>query len=152
MLLEPVSKKGVDAVRIVEVGPRDGLQNISKAIPSATKIEFIKRLCATGLQTVELTSVVSPKTIPQLADCQTVLSSDVVQAQLAQGQLRLPTLIPNLKGLEIAMKHGIKEVAVFVSASEGFSKANINCTVAEGLRRAREVAQVARRAGLTVRG
>lgn len=141
------------AVRIVEVGPRDGLQNISSTIPTATKIELIRRLHTSGLNSIEITSVVSPKVIPQLADNQKVLSSDVVQSLLRKGnQLRLPTLIPNTKGLEIAIKHNVQEVAVFVSASEGFSKANTNCSVEEGLDRARKVADMARGNQIAVRG
>ncbi|KAH7385812.1 hypothetical protein BKA66DRAFT_76162 [Pyrenochaeta sp. MPI-SDFR-AT-0127] len=139
-------------VRIMEVGPRDGLQNIAKSIPTATKIELIERLRATGLTQIELTSAVSPKAIPQLADNQKLLSHHGVQALIAQPSNRMPVLVPNRKGLELALQHGVKEVAVFVSATEGFSKANTNCTVEEGLRRAGEVAAVAIRAGVQVRG
>ncbi len=139
-------------VRIVEVGPRDGLQNFSAFVPTSTKLELISRLRDVGLGTIELTSVVSPKAIPQLADCQTVLSSPTVKALQERPALRLPVLIPNTKGLEIAIKHGVKEVAVFVSATEGFSKANINCNVEEGLQRAWKVAKMAQSAGIAVRG
>jgi hydroxymethylglutaryl-CoA lyase len=139
-------------VRIVEVGPRDGLQNITKAIPTATKIELIERLRATGLRTIEITSAVSPKAIPQLADNQQVLSHSSVQALISQTPLRVPVLVPNRKGLEVALKHGVREIAVFVSATEGFSKANTNCTVEEGLRRAKEVVEIAGKAGVQVRG
>lgn len=141
-----------DAVRIVEVGPRDGLQNISKTIPTDLKLELIKRLQDCGLQTIELTSVVSPKAIPQLADCRKVLSDSFVQSQLTRNDLRLPVLIPNLKGLEVAAAQNVKEIAVFVSASEGFSKANINCSVQQGLNRAKEVTSRARELGMSVRG
>ena len=141
------------AVRIIEVGPRDGLQNISATVPTATKLELIARLQQAGLQNIEITSVVSPKAIPQLADCQQILSSNLVQKALqAPSKVRLPVLIPNTKGLEIALKYGVKEVAVFVSATEGFSKANINCTVDEGMQRARQVATAALEKGLLVRG
>lgn len=140
------------AIRIVEVGPRDGLQNVSGFIPTTTKIELITRLREAGLQTIELTSVVSAKAIPQLADCQSVLSDPTVTALQNQQSLRLPVLIPNLKGLAIALKHGVKEIAVFVSATEGFSQANINCSVEEGLQRATEVATAAKLAGVAVRG
>lgn len=143
------------SIRIVEVGPRDGLQNVQTTVPSATKLELIRRLEQTGLQTVELTSVVSPKAIPQLADCRTVLGDEHVQT-LLRGQkkqhLRLPVLVPNLKGLDVAIKYGVREVAVFVSATEGFSRANVNCTVREGIERARAVAEKGRSAGLAVRG
>ncbi|GME61357.1 uncharacterized protein LTHEOB_1194 [Neofusicoccum parvum] len=139
-------------VRIIEVGPRDGLQNIAKAVPTSTKIELISQLRSAGLQSIELTSAVSPKAIPQLADNKTLLSSNVVKSLMAQENLRLPVLVPNTKGLEIAIDHGCKEVAVFISASEGFSKANTNCTVAEGIERAGKVASAAISAGLSVRG
>jgi len=139
-------------VRIVEVGPRDGLQNISKAIPTPTKIELIEHLLAAGLRTIEITSAVSPKYIPQLADNQQVLSHSSVQAMISHNPLRMPVLVPNRKGLEFALKHGVREIAVFVSATEGFSKANTNCTVEEGLRRAKEVAEIAGQAAVQVRG
>lgn len=140
------------AVRIVEVGPRDGLQNVKGFVPTAIKLDFIARLKDAGLQTIELTSIVSPKAIPQLADCQNLLSDPKVIEWQKQQTLRLPVLIPNLKGVELALKHGVQEIAVFVSATEAFSKANTNCTVAEGLQRARQVAQKARSAGVAVRG
>ncbi|GIJ91670.1 hypothetical protein Asppvi_010642 [Aspergillus pseudoviridinutans] len=140
------------AVRIVEVGPRDGLQNIKEPVPTSVKLELIQRLRATGLRTIELTSVVSPKAIPQLADCRDVLGSESVRQMQRQTGLRLPVLVPNIKGLDIAIEHGVKEVAVFVSATEGFSKANINCTVQQGIERAKAVAEKAIEYGITVRG
>ncbi|KAL4807215.1 hypothetical protein BDV18DRAFT_168229 [Aspergillus unguis] len=140
------------AVRIVEVGPRDGLQNIRQSINSATKLELIRRLHDTGLQTIELTSFVSPRAIPQLADAQAVVQTPAIQALLKNPGLRLPVLVPNIKGLERAVNNNVKEVAVFISATEGFSKANINCTVDEGLQRARQVAARAASAGISVRG
>lgn len=140
------------AVRIVEVGPRDGLQNISTPIPTVTKLELIHRLVKAGLQTIELTSVVSPRRIPQLADCRDLLGHSSVQGLAKDPKLRLPVLVPNLKGLEIARSSGVKEIAVFISATEGFSRANINCTVEEGLERAKEVALQAIKSGLAVRG
>ncbi|KIW83093.1 hypothetical protein Z517_02336 [Fonsecaea pedrosoi CBS 271.37] len=147
-----VSNTRTNGVRIVEVGPRDGLQNVKTAIPTATKLELIARLRATGLDTIEITSVVSPRAIPQLADCRQVLADQTIKTLLLDGNLRLPVLIPNLKGLQIAMENSVREVAVFVSATEGFSKANINATVEEGLSRARQVAEKATAAGLAVRG
>jgi hydroxymethylglutaryl-CoA lyase len=139
-------------VRIIEVGPRDGLQNIAKAIPTTIKVDLIERLRATGLRCIEATSAVSPKAIPQLADNQTLLSNSRVQRLIAEPSTRVPVLVPNVRGLDLAIKHGVKEVAVFVSATEGFSKANTNCTVEEGLRRASEVAALALKSGLQVRG
>lgn len=141
-----------DAVRIVEVGPRDGLQNIQKSIPTQTKLELIRRLIDTGLRTVELTSVVSPKAIPQLADCRQVLQDADVKRLLGRKNIRLPVLVPNLKGLDIAIQQGVREIAVFISATEGFSRANINCTVDEGIKRAKQVASKAVNVGVTVRG
>lgn len=144
----------IPQVRIVEVGPRDGLQNIREKVPTPTKLELIQRLRDSGLRTIELTSVVSPRAIPQLADCREVLGHSSVKALLQhdQADLRFPVLVPNVKGLDIAVQHGVKEVAVFISATEGFSKANINCSVEQGIERAREVAGLARNAGVSVRG
>ncbi|GAB1205156.1 hypothetical protein APSETT445_003826 [Aspergillus pseudonomiae] len=140
------------SVRIVEVGPRDGLQNIRDPVDTTTKLELISRLRATGLQTIELTSVVSPRAIPQLADCRQVLQNPMIQQLLRTSDLRLPVLVPNLKGFQIAVQHGVREVAVFVSATEGFSRANINGTVEEGLARAKQVASAAVNANIAVRG
>lgn len=145
----------IPEVRIVEVGPRDGLQSIKEAIPTEIKIELIQRLRRAGLRSIELTSVVSPRKVPQLADCQQVLADPAVQELIEDKEgsgLRFPVLTPNLKGLDIALSHGVKEVAVFVSATEGFSKANINCTVDQALDKARAVTQKATEAGLSVRG
>lgn len=139
-------------VRIVEVGPRDGLQNISKPISATTKVSLIQQLHSAGLRNIEITSAVSPKAVPQLADNQDVLSNSVIKDLISKDDLKLPVLVPNRKGLEVAMKFGVKEVAVFVSASEGFSRANTKCSVEEGLFMAREVAGVARGAGMQVRG
>lgn len=144
-------------VRIVEVGPRDGLQNIQEPIPTETKIELIQRLRRAGLRSIELTSIVSPRKVPQLADCEQVLSNATIKDLIADSAksglcLRFPVLTPNLKGLNVAMAHGVKEVAVFVSATEGFSQANINCSVEKGLEMARTVVQKAVKANIAVRG
>ncbi|OQD66143.1 hypothetical protein PENPOL_c005G05304 [Penicillium polonicum] len=139
-------------VRIVEVGPRDGLQNIRDTIPTSIKLDLIQRLQKAGLQTIELTSVVSPRAIPQLADCREVLRNPDIKALLSSSQLRLPVLVPNAKGLKIAIENGVREIAVFISATEGFSKANINCTVAQGIERAAQVASLAIRSQIAVRG
>jgi hydroxymethylglutaryl-CoA lyase len=140
------------SVRIVEVGPRDGLQNVKTKIPTATKLALIHKLHETGLRSIELTSIVSPKAVPQLADCKDVLADSRIKALMSDSTLRTPVLIPNLKGLDIALRNNVKEVAVFVSAAEGFSKANIGCSVQEGLDRARQVATKARANGIAVRG
>ncbi|CRG83578.1 hydroxymethylglutaryl-CoA lyase [Talaromyces islandicus] len=140
-------------VRIVEVGPRDGLQSIKDAISTETKIQFIQKLHRAGLRAIELTSVVSPHRVPQLADCQQVLAHPATKGLLAESKnLRLPVLVPNTKGLDVALSHGVKEVAVFISATEGFSKANINSTVQQGIERARRVARKAIDSGIAVRG
>ena len=143
--------KSLPAVRIVEVGPRDGLQNIRDSIPTSTKLELIRRLEEAGLGTIELTSVVSPKRIPQLADCRDVLGDQGVM-KMGEKDLRLPVLVPTTKGLEVAIEYGVKEIAVFISATEGFSKANINCSVEQGIERARNVASLALQSNIAVRG
>ncbi|KAF4461508.1 hypothetical protein FALBO_11694 [Fusarium albosuccineum] len=140
------------SVRIVEVGARDGLQNISQQVPTDVKIELLRKLHGTGLKTIEVTSIVSPKAVPQLQDCREVLKAPAVRSFLQDPSLQLPVLVPNKKGIEIARQLGVKEVAVFVSASEGFSRANINCTVDEGLARARIVCDEAKRFDCKVRG
>lgn len=143
-------QKSESMVRIVEVGPRDGLQNLSKSVPTAVKVELIRRLINTGLSTVEATSFVSPKWIPQLADNKEVLRE--LEPLLNADSVNLPILIPNVQGLNVALNYKVKEVAVFVSASEGFSQRNTNCSVSEALSRAREVASRANQHGLAVRG
>ncbi|KAL2071961.1 hypothetical protein VTL71DRAFT_11304 [Oculimacula yallundae] len=141
------------AVNIVEVGPRDGLQNVSTTVPVDVKLDLVRKLKNAGLRSIELTSVVSPKAIPQLRDCRQLMSSPFIRDTLQkQSDIRLPVLVPNKKGLQVAMDYGIKEIATFVSATEGFSRANINCSVAEGLQRAKEVTTMAKLNGLAVRG
>src|SRR5690349_14228530 len=111
------------AVRIVEVGARDGLQNEKTIIPAATKIELIDRLSATGLRTIEATSFVSPKWVPQLADAAEVF------AGIAQREgVAYPVLVPNLQGYERAREVGAREVAIFTAASEAFNRKNINAS------------------------
>ncbi|KAJ0420387.1 hypothetical protein BJY00DRAFT_301571 [Aspergillus carlsbadensis] len=145
-----------DAVRIIEVSPRDGLQNIPHKIPTSTKVELISRLSRTGVHSIELTSIVSPRAVPQLADCREVLRNDVIRdlqrRRVGDCEDESGLLVPNVKGLKIALAHEVREVAVFVSATEGFSRANINCSVEEGLERAIEVARIATEKGIAVRG
>jgi hydroxymethylglutaryl-CoA lyase len=136
-------------VRIVEVGPRDGLQNIKTQVPTRTKIELIHKLVATGLSVVEATSFVSPKLIPQMADCREILAQI---RQLYNPNLRFPVLVPTLAHAQKAISNGAQELAVFVSATEGFSKKNTGCTVDEGLSRARQIAQDAKKHGIPTRG
>jgi len=134
-------------VRMVEVGPRDGLQNEGTAIPAAVKIGLINRLSATGLATIEATSFVSPKWVPQMADNVEVLSGIERRAGVSY-----PVLVPNLKGLEGALAAGVQEVAVFAAASESFSRKNINCSIAQSLERFQEVIAAAGRERVRVRG
>jgi hydroxymethylglutaryl-CoA lyase len=134
-------------VKIVEVGPRDGLQNEAGIVPTEVKIEFIDRLTAAGLSAVEVTSFVSPKWVPQMADNVQVMAG--IKRRVGIGY---PVLTPNLKGLEAAIAAGAQEVAIFGAASESFSQKNINCSVAQSLERFEDVLCVARKANLKVRG
>lgn len=136
-----------DSVRIVEVGPRDGLQNESEPVPTAAKIALIDRLSATGLRTIEATSFVSPKAIPQLAD-----AADVMAGIERREGVTYPVLVPNLQGLERAIEAGADEVAVFTAASETFNQRNIKASIRESLERFRPVVQRARDADLRIRG
>lgn len=135
------------SVRIVEVGPRDGLQNEKAEIPTATKLELIERLVGAGCRTIEVGSFVSPRWVPQMAD-----SAEVLRRSPRRDDIHYPVLVPNLKGLEAAIEAGAKEVAVFASASETFSQKNINCSIAESLQRFEPVFQRARAGGIRVRG
>ncbi|KAK2630814.1 hypothetical protein QOZ80_UnG0725140 [Eleusine coracana subsp. coracana] len=134
-------------VKIVEVGPRDGLQNEKNNVPTSVKIQLIHKLVAAGLSVVEATSFVSPKWVPQLADAKDVLSG-IPQAP----NVRFPVLTPNLRGFQSAVAAGAKEIAVFASASESFSKSNINCSIEESIVRYRDVTAAAKRHGLRIRG
>ena len=136
-----------DRVRMVEVGPRDGLQNEAKTVPLEVKVELIDRLSATGLPVIEAGSFVSPKWVPQMADTAEVLA----RIRRAPG-VRYPVLVPNMKGLEAALAAGVEEIAVFGAASESFSQKNINCSIAESLERFRPVVEAARARALRVRG
>jgi len=135
------------AVRVVEVGPRDGLQNEKALVPTARKIQFIQMLADAGLSVVEATSFVSPRAIPQLSD------AGEVMAELT----RLPTttypvLVPNLKGMERALATGVRNIAVFTGASESFTWQNIHATIAESLDKFRPVVKLAQEANVSVRG
>ncbi len=135
------------SVRIVEVGPRDGLQNEKVAVATADKIALIDRLSACGLQTVEATSFVSPKWVPQLAD-----AADVFAGIARRPGTRYPVLVPNEQGYERARAVGVEEIAVFGAASEAFSRKNINASIDESLARFEPVLQRARQDGVRVRG
>ena len=137
------------SVRIVEMGPRDGLQNEKRLVPTETKVELVRRLESAGLKAIETTSFVSPKWVPQMGDNTEVLRR--VLAQAAAG-VAYPVLTPNLKGFEAALAAGATEVAVFGAASESFSQKNINCSIAESLERFRPLTDAAQAAGVKVRG
>ena len=134
-------------VKIVEVGPRDGLQNEKQAIDTATKVELIARLGASGLKAIEATAFVSPKWVPQMAD-----NAEVMRQITRLNWVTYPVLTPNLKGLEAALATGVTEVAVFAAASEAFSQKNINCSIAESIERFVPVIESAREHGVAVRG
>ncbi|MDY7115160.1 hydroxymethylglutaryl-CoA lyase [Halomonas sp. SSL-5] len=134
-------------VRLVEVGPRDGLQNEPEPIGTATKLELIDRLGAAGLSYIEAASFVSPKWVPQMAD-----HREVMKNLARRDGITYAALTPNLKGLEAALECGLEEVAVFGAASEAFSQKNINCSVAESLARFEPVLERAQQAGVRVRG
>ena len=136
-----------DTVRIVEVGPRDGLQNEKTLVPAAAKIELIDRLSATGLSSIEATSFVSPKWVPQLAD-----AAEVYVGIAKRPGVRYPVLVPNEQGYERARAVGVDEIAVFTAASEAFNQRNINATIAESLARFAPVIERARADGVAVRG
>ncbi|KAK6066559.1 hydroxymethylglutaryl-CoA lyase [Seiridium cupressi] len=151
----PVAATRGRDVRIIEVGPRDGLQNIKHLVSKETKIELIQRLAETGLRDIETTSFVSPKWVPQLADGHVVMQETLRFAESQGGQThgyRFPVLTPNMKGLQNAKAAGAKEIVVFASVTEGFSKADQNCTVDEAIRQARAVTKEALSLGIKVRG
>jgi len=135
------------AVEIVEVGPRDGLQNEPKSLAIAAKVALIERLAAAGCPVVEAGAFVSPKWVPQMAD-----TAEVLAALKRRPGVRYPVLVPNLKGLERALAAGVEEIAVFGAASETFTQRNINCSVAESLARFQPVCEAALAAGLRLRG
>lgn len=134
-------------VRLVEVGPRDGLQNEAAMVPTDAKVALIELLADAGFPEVEATSFVSPKWVPQMAD-----AAEVMARVRRRPGVRYPVLTPNLRGFAAAREAGADEVAVFVAASESFSKRNINCTIAESLDRAQPVFDAAGAAGIRVRG
>ena len=135
------------AVKIVEVGPRDGLQNEQAEVSTAQKIELIDQLSDSGLRAVEAGSFVSPRWVPQMAD-----SAQVLLGINRRDGVSYPCLTPNMIGFETAMACGVREVAIFGAASESFSKKNINCTITESLERFEPVMQAAAEQGVRVRG
>jgi hydroxymethylglutaryl-CoA lyase len=134
-------------VKMVEVGPRDGLQNEQGRVSTATKIALIARLGAAGLAAIEAGAFVSPKWVPQMAD-----SAEVLKGIERRPGVSYPVLVPNMQGLDAALAAGAEEIAVFGAASEAFSQKNINCSIAESIERFRPVAAAARARGVRVRG
>jgi hydroxymethylglutaryl-CoA lyase len=134
-------------VRMVEVGARDGLQNEAKSVPTAVKVALIEQLAEAGMPAVEATAFVSPKWVPQMAD-----HAEVMAAIRKKPGVSYPVLVPNMQGLEAALKAGATEVAVFGAASETFSKKNINCSIAESLAQFSSVVATANQQGVRVRG
>ena len=134
-------------VRIVEVGPRDGLQNEPQAVSTATKLELIERLADAGLRALEVASFVSPKWVPQMAD-----HAEIMAGLQPRAGLRHAVLTPNMKGYDAALAAGAREVAVFAAASEGFSQKNINCSIDESIERFTPIFRAAARDGVKVRG
>jgi hydroxymethylglutaryl-CoA lyase len=134
-------------VQLTDVGPRDGLQNEAEPVPAAVKIELVHRLQAAGLKHIEVTSFVSPKWVPQMAD-----NAQVMAGLQRQAGVSYSVLTPNLKGLEAALLTRPDAVVVFGSASEAFSQKNINCSIAESIERFAPVVQAAHAAGVSVRG
>ena len=136
-----------ERVTVVEVGPRDGLQNEAAIVPTAAKVRFIEMLAAAGLPVVEATSFVHPAAVPQLAD-----ADQVLPAIARRPGVRYPVLVPNMRGMERAIAAGADAVAVFTAASEAFSQANIRMTIAESLEAFSPVLAAARAAGMWTRG
>ncbi len=141
------SAKLPPSVRLVEVGPRDGLQNEQATVPTAVKVALIDQLTAAGFPAIEATSFVSPKWVPQMAD-----AADVMARIRRQPGVRYPVLTPNMRGFDAAVAAGADEVAVFVAASETFSQKNINCSIAESLERAQPILTAAKSRVVRVRG
>jgi len=134
-------------VKLIDVGPRDGLQNEKQPVPATVKIELVHRLQAAGLKEIEVTSFVSPKWVPQMAD-----NAEVMDGIARLDGVRYSVLTPNMKGFESALLSKPDEVVVFGAASEAFSQKNINCSIAESMERFAPVVKAARDAGIAVRG
>src|SRR6266699_1283012 len=135
------------SVRVVEVGPRDGLQNEKASVPTGQKIHFVQMLAEAGLPVVEATSFVSRRAIPQLSD-----ASEVMAGLTRLPDTAYPVLVPNVKGMERALAAGVRSIAVFTAASESFTRHNINATIAESLANFRPVVALAQQEGVAVRG
>lgn len=137
-------------VRVVEVGPRDGLQNEPQSLSIETRVEFIKRLADCGILSIEAGSFVRPDRVPQMADSAAVIKN--ARERLSKSNVQLPALVPNRIGLEKALQVNIGEIAIFAAASETFSQRNINCSISESIKRLEEVTALARQNDILVRG
>src|SRR4051794_16449828 len=135
--------KAANYVTLIEVGPRDGLQNEPIFVPTETKIAFIDQLATSGLKNIEVTSFVSPKAIPQLADHEAVYKGIDKRAGI-----HFSVLLPNLKGMEKALALGVQEIALFTAASETFNQRNIHCSIAESIQRFVPVMALAKKHGI----
>lgn len=135
------------SVRIVEVSPRDGLQNETRPVPAHVKVDLVNGLVDAGMRTIEVTAFVSPRWVPQLAD-----APDVLRAVRRRPDVAYSVLVPNMRGFHSAIEAGAKEIAVFAAATEQFSKRNVNCSIAESLERFRVVADAAKEKNVRVRG
>ena len=144
---ESINMTTPSRVKLVDVGPRDGLQNEKQPVPAAVKIELVHRLQAAGLTEIEVTSFVSPKWVPQMAD-----NAEVMAGIARQSGVRYSVLTPNMQGFEAALASRPDEIVVFAAASEAFSQKNINCSIAQSIERFAPVVQAARSAGIYVRG
>jgi hydroxymethylglutaryl-CoA lyase len=143
----PTSTSYPRRVKLVDVGPRDGLQNEKQPVPAAVKVELVHRLQAAGLTEIEVTSFVSPKWVPQMAD-----NAEVMAGIQRKPGVRYSVLTPNMQGFEAALASRPDEIVVFGAASEAFSQKNINCSIAQSIERFRPVVKAARDAGIAVRG
>lgn len=139
-------------VQIIEVGPRDGLQNESQILPVALRVELIERLAKAGLKKIEAGSFVSPKWVPQMANTDQVLDALNASSVKAETDAQYAVLTPNLKGLEGAVQHKADEIAIFGAASESFTQKNINCSIKESLQRFEDIAASAQQLNLPMRG
>ena len=142
-----IKRRFSDWVKIVEVGPRDGLQNEKNLVPTLTKINLIDKLSQTGLQSIECTSFVSPKWVPQLAD-----GASVLRGIRKNSNISYPVLVPNLKGLQSALNAGAQEIAIFGAATESFTQRNVNCSIKESMDRFQQIAQIASSKKILMRG
>lgn len=140
----------VEDIKLVEVGPRDGLQNEKQFVPTEIKLLFIDKLISAGLKNIEATSFVSAKWVPQLADNDLMLSA--LSSNQTYHNIHFPVLVPNLKGLESAIQHGAKQIAIFTAASETFNQKNINCSIDESFQRFKEMLPIIQKNSLKIRG